>query len=358
MSITSQFALNPRLQTLASRVGIEAAPLIARAEKVWDLHPAETAPVPPAYFLPQQIERISGWSFTTSHPRIAMEGGKVSTHGATRAFLVRDLLLIDGKLIKGLSCVHLHASGLRSPVVRITAEIDEGALYSTAGGIRYFGQWLLDDCLTYPLAAQHGTPIAPDTPGFAHTAGYEERLGMAPARHSAVRIKKAILFDDVGQNSGKRRRSTELRATLLKGHSPTTHPGVFIVRGLTGERRLLRNELELADHLARTRGFRVLHPIKHSVQDIIAACAGAETIIGVEGSGLIHGIALQPAGGRLLTLQPPNRFVSLYKDVTDRDGKFFGFVVGTPMGNDFVIDRDEVERTLDLLPAFSSTQAA
>ncbi|MNF13771.1 hypothetical protein D3C80_2157320 [compost metagenome] len=52
----------------------------------------------------------------------------------------------------------------------------------------------------------------------------------------------------------------------------------------------------------------------------------------------------------MLTLQPPNRFVSYYKYLTDRDSQHFGFVVGMPEGDGFIVDIDEIERTLDLFP--------
>ncbi|WP_277397064.1 hypothetical protein [Pseudomonas frederiksbergensis] len=38
----------------------------------------------------------------------------------------------------------------------------------------------------------------------------------------------------------------------------------------------------------------------------------------------------------------------LVKYLTDRDQQNFGFVVGTPEGDGFKIDIEEVERTLDL----------
>ncbi|MNM93047.1 hypothetical protein D3C81_1054080 [compost metagenome] len=71
----------------------------------------------------------------------------------------------------------------------------------------------------------------------------------------------------------------------------------------------------------------------------------------MEGSQLVHGVNVLRSGGSLLALQPPNRFVSYYKYLTDRDHQHFGFVVGTPQGDGFTIDIDEVERTLDLFPS-------
>jgi capsular polysaccharide biosynthesis protein len=112
---------------------------------------------------------------------------------------------------------------------------------------------------------------------------------------------------------------------------------------------VLRNELELAHRLHERRGLRILDPRQADVPTIVAACAGARVVVGVEGSGLIHGILSLRAGGAVLALQPPGRFVGLYKHLTDRDDQRFAFVVGRPEGEDFRVDPEEVERTLDLL---------
>ena len=87
------------------------------------------------------------------------------------------------------------------------------------------------------------------------------------------------------------------------------------------------------------------------IAEIVAASAGAQVIVGVEGSGLFHSLAVMPQGGSLLALQPPNRFVPMIKSITDRNSQHYGYVVGLPRGADFWIDPEEVERTLDLFPA-------
>jgi capsular polysaccharide biosynthesis protein len=112
----------------------------------------------------------------------------------------------------------------------------------------------------------------------------------------------------------------------------------------------LQNEAELAEYLRDRRGFRILDPMKTEVPAIVAACAGARTVVGVEGSQLIHGIVLLQPGCSILTLQPPDRFVSAYKHVADREHQQFGFVVGQARGKGFYIDPVEIERTLDLFP--------
>jgi len=45
-----------------------------------------------------------------------------------------------------------------------------------------------------------------------------------------------------------------------------------------------------------------------------------------------------PEDAAVLTLQPPGRFVAVFKHLTDRDGQHFGFVVGVPSGDGFVVD--------------------
>ncbi len=324
-----------------------------KADRTWEIAPAEEGLERPAVFLPGQLERVTGWVFATEHPRGAMTGGRPIVHAATRAFLLRDAVLVDGVLYKDEACWHLQPQARRLPHVRVEREIARGAVYCTASGNKYFGNWLMDDCATYPLAAAEGTPLTTDQPVTFHTPAYEDWLGMKPERVHAARIRELLIFEDVGQNSSKHRRCRSL-GEKLRAHieAPLPHPGVFILRGRTGMQRILQNEVELAERLRDQRGFRILDPSKVDVPTIVRTCAGARAVVGIEGSGLMHGIMHLPIGGAVVALEPPNRFVRVYKDLTDRDGQSFAFVVGALAGKgDFTIDADELERTLDLLPS-------
>ena len=209
----------------------------------------------------------------------------------------------------------------------------------------------MDDCVTYPLAKSLGTPVSTiKRHANAHTHEYKKLLNISPIFYENVFFKELIIFDDVGQNRNKHARFRANTEKLLLSVEPKSHPGVFILRGTNGMPRELKNEKEIAEHLRDTRGFRILDPMKCDVAKIVETCAGAQTVIGVEGSQLIHGMMTLQENGNLLTLQPPNRFVSVFKHLTDRDNQHFGFVVGTPAGNGFFISIDEVERTLDLFP--------
>jgi len=323
--------------------------LESTAVKTWEIAPGETAIAPPAYFLPNQLERVSGWAFASEHPRRSMEGGH-AVHGATRGYLLKEVWLLDGSLYKDNAHTWLLPRSSRLPQVRVESEIDRGALFCTAMGNKYFGQWLMDDCVAYSMAAAEGVPVTTGQSVNIHTKGYEDWLGMKPLRLNSAFFKELVVFDDVGQNRHKHLRFRAMKELLLSHVKANSHPGVFILRGGTGELRLLHNELELAEHFREHRGFRILDPSKVDVPTIVSICAGARTVIGVEGSGLMHGILALQQGGSVLTLQPPDRFVKVYKDLTDRDYQHFGFVVGHAEGKGFRIDPIEVEHTLDLFP--------
>lgn len=346
-----RWTLSP-LRYLASTRLARRAPrsLESLASRSWEIAPADSRVSRPAFSLEGQIERVTGWAFADEHPRRSMAGG-VAEHAPTRGFLLENVWLLDGALYKGDAALRL--TGRASHLPRLGADrlIERAALFCSPMGNRYFGQWLMDDCVTYPLAAAEGLPVTTNQPVNAHTPAYEDWLGMKPLRLDSAFFRELVVFEDVGQNRNKRARFRELGRKLLSHVEARDHPGVFILRGTTGERRLLENELELAERLREERGIRVLDPSKVGVPAIVAACAGAGTVIGVEGSGLIHGILVIREGGSILTLQPPNRFVSVYKDLADRDGQNFGFVVGRIDGDGFSIDPEEVERTLDLFPA-------
>ena len=341
--VAIQHVLRKRLAQKQSRT------LESSAVKEWEIAPGETAIAPPAYFLTNQLERVTGWTFATEHPRRAMEGGR-TVHGATRGFLLKDVWLIDGSLYKDDAYAWLLPRTSRWPRIKVESEIERGALFCSAMGNKYFGQWLMDDCATYQMAASEGIPVATAQPINIHTQGYEDWLGMKPLRLNNAFFRELVLFDDVGQNRHKHQRFRDMNKRLLSHVKVTPHPGVFILRGGTGELRLLHNEVELAEYLRERRGFSILDPAKTDVPTIVATCAGAQTVIGVEGSGLMHGILALKQGGSVLTLQPPDRFVKVYKDLTDRDFQHFGFVVGLAADKGFRIDPDEVERTLDLFP--------
>jgi capsular polysaccharide biosynthesis protein len=183
---------------------------------------------------------------------------------------------------------------------------------------------------------------------------------MSTLRVNSAFLRKTVLFDDDwGNNASKLERFTLVREKLLAHVRVEAHPGVFILRRASGKARIMFNEIELAEYLRERRGFRILDVTRDDVPTMVAGCAGARIVIGVEGSNLAHGLMAMQTGGALVTLQPPDRFSGVLKRTTDMAGMDFAFVVGHAEPGGFRVDPVEVERTLDLLPQSSvSSQPA
>jgi hypothetical protein len=320
------------------------------ATKTWQIAPSCRRATPSAFFLPNQLDRVTGWAFSDEHPRRQMEGGFTGEHASTTAYLLKDVLLIDGTLYKGDASSYLQARANKLPRFNTNFDISLGAIYCSPGGNEYFGQWLLDDCTTYALAASYGTPVSTTRSISPHIHSYQELLGISSIQYNNAYFKELLIFDDVGQNTSKRDRFQANKDKIYADSNVKPHSGVFIIRGNTGMPRKLTNELAVAEHLCDYRGFRILDPMSTDVETIRQTCAGAQTIIGVEGSHLIHGLMALKENCSLVSLMPPDRFYSLNKHITDRDHQHFGFVVGLSDGNGFNINIEEVERTLDLMP--------
>lgn len=320
------------------------------AIKTWQISPSYSSVIPPAFYIKNQLDRVSGWAHSDEHPRREMEGGFTGEHAPTVAYLLKDVFLVDGTLFKNNAHSFLQPRKNKLPRFQTNFDISCGAVYCSPGGNEYFGQWLLDDCTTYPLAAEYGTPVATTRSLSPHIRSYQELLGIPPIQYNNVFFKELVIFDDFGHNISKRSRFKANKDKIYRSNITTQHPGVFIIRGSSGMLRNLTNELAVAEHLRDTRGFRVLDPMSTDVETIRQTCSGAQTVIGVEGSHLIHGLMSLKENCSLVSLMPPDRFYSLNKHITDRDHQHFGFVVGLPDNNGFSINIEEVDRTLDLMP--------
>jgi hypothetical protein len=100
--------------------------LESMATKTWEIAPSETSIAPPAFYLSNQLERVTGWNFATQHPKKAMEGG-TTVHGATRGYLIHNVWLIDGSLYKKDAYNWLLPKTTWHPQVSIETEVDQGA---------------------------------------------------------------------------------------------------------------------------------------------------------------------------------------------------------------------------------------
>lgn len=342
-------SFRPGINSLRKAVGMSFPDLESAAVDRWTMAPACRRYVRPAKFLPGQLERIRAAHFGTVAEVIRdFRGGYDALQGETLGFRARHVDLVDGVLYAARANRSLRPRTRPLPLYAVPREVATGAVYESWVGNRWFGNWLTEDCLTYRLAERHGFPVTTRLPSGGHVTRYAERLGIHPATVGRVHFDELVFFRDSSQNLDKQARAEELRLRLMANISAPEHPGVFLLRGSSGDCRLLANERVVAERLALERDFRVLDPSLATVDEIIFHCAGAKVIAGVEGSHLVHGLAVMPRGAMLFVIQPPDRAVAALKIITDRQDQGYAFVVGKGKQDHFIVDWMEVERTLDL----------
>ena len=342
------FSLRPAA-ALASRLLGQARPDIAKAAaERWQIAPGTSSHIRPAKALPGQLERITGAEFGSIGEVVRhFKGDFEARQGPTLGYRLRNALLHDGVLYAGGALRHLRRRTTFSPAALVPREEARMALFESWLGNRWFGNWLSDDCLTYRLAESAGIPYETRRQD-GHMPEYERALDMLPARGTSGFFRELILFDDGAHNEHKRQRAEAMRRRLIRGPIER-HPGVFLLRGRSGDARVLLNERRIAEHLAARRGFQVLDPSHAPLDEIARACGGAKVVAGVEGSHLVHGLVTMPPDGCALVIQPPLRAVSALKLLTDRQGQGYALVVGEGTNHAFTANIDEIERTLDLV---------
>ena len=322
------------------------------AIETWEEAPASTLVFRPSVSLPGQVGRIRASVFATLPETIeALTRDGEAWDGPTMGWRFRNVDLVDGVLYRPGAELHLRSRRNRLGLAFQPRETVSAALYETWTTNRWFGSWLMDGLVTWPLAQATGMAMttAPAPAPNSHAARYEALLGVTPGRIAGdVHFDELVLFGDLSNNADKWRRQRELRDRLLAGRSPAPVPGVFLLRGRGGDLRLLRNEAELAERLERERGFLVIDPLKVTADDLIEACGNARAIVGVEGSHLVHGINVAPPDAAIVPIQPPDRVAATLKQLSDRLGQRYGLLVAE--GNDtvFTLDWSDLARTLDL----------
>lgn len=345
-------AIYPVVESQIARILHRSPDFWNCSAEVWNVSEGDQQRFPKAIFLPGQLDRIKATVFgSLDDTIIALTMDEEQTIGPTVAARFRDVLLFDGVLYKGGAVHHLAKRTRLAPPLRQAPRIKFGSIYDSWVGIRYFGNWLMDDCETYRLAEATGQPVTIHPGASGHRQEYEERLTMSPMRTSFAHFEELVLFRDLANNAGKRARAADRRLRLVKTMPPAlTHPGVFMLRGQTGDPRLLIDEERVAETLAAKYGITIIRTLEHSVDSIVQLCAGARVLVGVEGSHLTHALAAMPPGGSMLVLMPPDRVTAALKLMTDRLDLHFAMVIGRGTVGGFEINLNEIEATLDLLP--------
>lgn len=156
------------------------------------------------------------------------------------------------------------------------------------------------------------------------------------------------MFEDWGMTSHRRARLAQLRVRLRDAEGSRKGHGVFLRRRGGGAARVLANEDEIEQMLAK-REFEIVDPANDPAETIMTRCRDASIVVGVEGSGLAHGLLGCASDAVFVVLQHPYRFNNVWKDFTDALGMRYAFLVGEGSREAFRINPDELCATLDLL---------
>ncbi len=346
----------------AKRAGAALAPLLGRlysrhrkptdladvSARTWQLSPSTRRRARAAVFDPAELSRVSAAQEHTSlaHERVRIDGGW-REHGATRAYLVRDALLLDGHLFAARLALPLKSGSMPWLGREPERQLGQGVLAASQFGIRYFGHWLHDDLPRALIGAELGSLIAPRYPHHSHQDGLAQLCGADTRTVDDCRIDRLILLDDEGRNNSMRFRMNLIRAAVRRGRSGSTAPrGVLFMRRATGMARGLLNEDEVAGALAR-EGFRLVCPGECDLSTLLDLTLDAQIAVGVEGSQLANALVTTAAGGTVLTLQPPDRFNNNFADLCDCSELGYGFTVGVACEGGFRVDIDALRRLID-----------
>jgi capsular polysaccharide biosynthesis protein len=311
---------------------------------------AEISEQAQAIFLPSQFDRITGTFYGTTRELIEREI-KVATrrevvHDQTVAYRLTDVAVFDG-CIYARNLKLFISSGHRS--VAKPVYLDYAALVSSAVGCRYFGHWLLDDCVQYLLAERVGaSSLCIPQPDYPHQPIYAETFDQRWVPISRCRVGELTVFQDYAQNSLKRKRYEFLRAKVAK-RFVTRRSGsmIYLRRGLSGTNRAIENEAEIETELAR-RGFVILD-VSNKLEELVPSLMAADLIVSVEGSHLAHFLYSISLEGGILVLQPPERFNMVYRGPASCLGMKFGFVIGRKAANSTRFCIREILETIDLM---------
>ena len=318
-------------------------------DRQWTIHPSEKTSSPAAIYLNGELDKVTNVQEETTYAaELKRVQGGIVEHAATVAYRLQDVMMHGGYVYKNAMKYTLLLQKESLIAWGGVERIAEAAIGCTFVGNRYFGHWLTDN-LTLTLAAQRlAMAVRPSQPLTNHQQEYSDYLDIYCTPIKNARFKELIIIDDYGQNQYKYERYESIRSKFKETSTYQSVPGVMLLRGSSGVKRILVNENEVAEFL-RNQGFIIIDPQKMSVRDIIAKTLGANVVVSVEGSQLIHGLFTLSPSGTMLTLQPPYRFNNVFKDYTDCLGLKYAFVVGQQVTNGFEISIEDLARTLDII---------
>jgi hypothetical protein len=318
---------------------------------------AETVKVRQAIFLAGQIDRITGTGPGASlESEVSTATSEVWKTVPTIAYHLKDVLIVDGSIYKGRFKSFIAArTFFKSPQARTEPRHFETiGLASSHLGSRFFGHWLVDDCIQYLLAEKLGPPLCLRGPVYPeHRKKYQSYLGQNWVPNDRARIDNLIVYQDYHWGTAQDSLRTALFRSLrdrARTHLPTSGPEslVYLRRGGTGIRRVIQNEEKLMEDLTK-HGFVIVDFETESLDGLLGKLASAKIVVSLEGSHASHCTFSLPEYSGLILLQPADRFLSFHRGWTTSAGVWFGFVVGVPGEHGYFFSSSEILQSVDLM---------
>ena len=340
------------------RLGFESG-VQRHAVRSWEIEPASETEQFAAIFDADDLERVVGTArYTTLEFQLRRLRADTIRHPPRYAHLLRGVSMVEGHLFT-MRMVHPLA---HRPLPNVSAKrlpnIPSGVVGTTEYGNKYFGHWLLDDIPMSLTARDFGEVyghVNADNRLTAHQLSYADLFDWNIHLIENAFFRELTVLDWSPMTSRQGERYRNLRSRLQLPFATDAQAGVMLLRGATGQQRVLGNESAIAE-MAAARGFQIVDPMVSSVPEIIKACANARIVMGVEGSQLAHGFLPMAPGGCLLTFQPPFKFDHFWKERCDCIGARYAFQVGTQTGEAaFEVSVGRVRRMLDRLQTTVAT---
>lgn len=329
---------------------IAPLPLLDIAAEVRQLEPASSVPAKPPLSLPDEIGRVRDF-FGGREAQVPRLLAVTRDEGPTLSYRLPDALIADFTVYCG-GRYEVYAGGGKRPVLTgASDEFDEAQLCTTSCAQSYFGHFLRESLPLEVLAEQRsvvGVTFAREP--WLHESGYRALVGLDPVATSFARVRNLWITDERMLNEGWRARFRKVRERVRGKVIPTGDERVYLRRGTMGKARNLLNEDAICECL-NTEGFKIIAPESMKPWEIASALANAKLVACVEGSVQQHAFIAMPEGATMLSIQPPNRFNSIAKLLTDAIDATFAFTVADPAENGFELQPDRFLRTLDLTRA-------
>ncbi|MBB5686994.1 glycosyltransferase 61 family protein [Sphingobium boeckii] len=328
---------------------VKANSLAGLADEVVEISPSSESYSAPIIHLPDDPDRwkafTPGMSIDQYHS-IAAGGSKI--HAATIGRCYKNARIIDGTVYLNNAYEAITDVPRRGILISKSAEISNAMLATNYVCEKYFGHWLTDGQALELLADDLvKKPMGLTRAPWTDEPFYRSMTNTSLELFDNVKIENLWIVDDMGANVGRVERSLRLRKRIRAQYPELPQGAPVFLKRVGGKARLLVNQDELAEKLAR-RGFAIATPHEERPEIFLPLLLNAPFVISVEGSALCHAIMTLPHNSTVFAIQPPSRVDWILKAHCDIVGLRYAQATADTSGEGFYLSEDRLLRTIDL----------